>query len=171
MRALECSGPWPSNPWGSSSDRLLRCPHLSAAATMNWSMITCATLAKSPNCASQHTSASDRDRVPVLEAERGVLREHGVVDHERRLIVGQVGERHVLGSLSWSTSTLWRWLNVPRRVSWPGEAHRGALEHERAERERLGERPVDLVAVELGAAGEELALELAVGCEALGTTW
>ena len=40
MRALECSGPWPSNPCGRSSDTLLRWPHLSAAATMNWSMIT-----------------------------------------------------------------------------------------------------------------------------------
>ena len=29
MRALECSGPWPSSPWGSSSAMLLRWPHLS----------------------------------------------------------------------------------------------------------------------------------------------
>ena len=41
------------------------------------------------------------------------------------------------------------------------EPHRGALEHERAERQRLGERPVDLVAVELGPACLQLALELA----------
>ena len=58
MRALECSGPWPSKPWGSSSPRLLRWPHLSSAATMNWSMMIWAPLAKSPNCASHSTSAS-----------------------------------------------------------------------------------------------------------------
>ena len=58
MRALECSGPWPSKPWGSSIARRLRWPHLSLAATTNWSITICAPLAKSPNCASQHTSAS-----------------------------------------------------------------------------------------------------------------
>ena len=38
---------------------LLRWPHLSDAAVTNWSITTWAALAKSPNCASQHTSASD----------------------------------------------------------------------------------------------------------------
>jgi CO/xanthine dehydrogenase Mo-binding subunit len=33
-------------------------PHLSSPAAMNWSVITCALFAKSPNCASQSTSAS-----------------------------------------------------------------------------------------------------------------
>src|SRR5258707_9177048 len=33
--------------------------HLSSAALMNWSMITCAPLAKSPNCASHSTSRSE----------------------------------------------------------------------------------------------------------------
>ena len=32
--------------------------HLSSADAMNWSMMTCAPLAKSPNCASHRTSAS-----------------------------------------------------------------------------------------------------------------
>ena len=58
MRALECSGPWPSNPWGRSSPTLLAWPHLSSAAEMNWSMTTSAALTKSPNCASHSTSAS-----------------------------------------------------------------------------------------------------------------
>ena len=34
------------------------CRHLARAAAMNWSIITCPALAKSPNCASQSTSAS-----------------------------------------------------------------------------------------------------------------
>ena len=58
MRALECSGPWPSNPWGRSSPTLLGWPHLSSAAATNWSMMTWAPLKKSPNCASHRTSAS-----------------------------------------------------------------------------------------------------------------
>ena len=33
----------------------MRC-HFAWAAAMNWSMITCAPLAKSPNCASQSVS-------------------------------------------------------------------------------------------------------------------
>ena len=63
MRALECSGPCPSKPCGRRSTRLLRWPHLSSAAAMNWSMIVWATFAKSPNCASQHT------RVAASETE------------------------------------------------------------------------------------------------------
>ena len=50
---------------------------------------------------------------------------------------------------------------APPRVL-AGEADRRALEHERAERERLGERPVDVVGVELGAPGAEDLLELRV---------
>ena len=57
MRALECSGPWPSKPWGSSSVSPEVWPHLSSAATMNWSMMICAPFMKSPNCASQPTHA------------------------------------------------------------------------------------------------------------------
>ena len=35
-------------------------PHLERPDAMNWSMITCAPFAKSPNCASQITSALRR---------------------------------------------------------------------------------------------------------------
>ena len=39
-----------------------RSNYLSSELEMNWSMMTCAPLAKSPNCASQHTSASGESR-------------------------------------------------------------------------------------------------------------
>ena len=58
MRALECSGPWPSKPWGSSRTRPEVWPHLSSAATRYWSMMIWAPLTKSPNWASHSTSAS-----------------------------------------------------------------------------------------------------------------
>ena len=44
---------------------------------MNWSMITWAPLAKSPNCAfPQDQRVRLGERVAVLEAEHGRLREH-----------------------------------------------------------------------------------------------
>ena len=58
MRALECSGPCPSYPCGSSRTSPEGWPHLVSAAVMNWSIMICAPLAKSPNCASQSTSVS-----------------------------------------------------------------------------------------------------------------
>ncbi len=53
MRAEECSGPCPSYPCGSSMTSAEGCRHFDSAEVMNWSMMTWAPLAKSPNCASQ----------------------------------------------------------------------------------------------------------------------
>ena len=67
----------------------------------DWSMMICAPLTKSPNCASQPTSASlCHHRVAVLEAEGGVLREQRVVDEPACLPPIQVGQRRVLGAVS-----------------------------------------------------------------------
>ena len=57
MRALECSGPWPSWPWGRSRTRPVGWPHLVSEPARNWSMITWAPFMKSPNWASHITSA------------------------------------------------------------------------------------------------------------------
>ena len=43
-----------------------------------------------------HERVAVGDRVAVLEAERRELREHRVVDHERRGVVAEVRERRVL---------------------------------------------------------------------------
>ena len=57
-RALECSGPLPSYPCGRRSvSRELWC-HFERPETMNWSTMTWAELTKSPNWASQRTSAA-----------------------------------------------------------------------------------------------------------------
>ncbi len=58
MRALECSGPEPSYPCGSSRVIRVVCPHFDSPAAMKLSMITWAELAKSPNWASQRTRLS-----------------------------------------------------------------------------------------------------------------
>ena len=57
-RALECSGPMPSMPWGSIITRPDSMPHLLSPLVMNWSMMGWATLQKSPNWASHMTRAS-----------------------------------------------------------------------------------------------------------------
>ena len=57
-RALECSGPAPSYPCGSSSVSRDVSPHFARPDTMNWSTATCAAFTKSPNWASHITSVS-----------------------------------------------------------------------------------------------------------------
>ena len=116
---------------------------------------------KSPNCASH---ADERvaigDRVAVLESERGELREHRVVDHERRLRVGDVRERRVLGlGLVVDDGCVPLAERAAARVL-TRDADGRAFLQERAEREALGECPVDAIVVELGPAVLQDALEL-----------
>ena len=54
--AEECSGPWPSYPWGSSITKPDALDHFLSPEAINWSITTCAPFAKSPNCASQIVS-------------------------------------------------------------------------------------------------------------------
>ena len=71
-------------------------------------------------------------------------------------------------SVSWSTSDAWRWLNVPRRVSWPATRTGVPSSSSEPNASASAERPVDLVAVERVAAACEHALELRVQREASG---
>ena len=60
IRPDEWSGPWPSKPCGSSRTTDERWPHFCSDDEMNSSTMVWAPLAKSPNWASQSTSASGR---------------------------------------------------------------------------------------------------------------
>ena len=61
--------------------------------TMNWSIMTWAALTKSPNCASQRTSARRAGhRIAVLEADGGHLGERRVVDLRRSRAPPEVGQ-------------------------------------------------------------------------------
>jgi hypothetical protein len=62
-RALECSGPCPSIPCGSSITSPESRFHFTSEEERNWSMSTWAPFTKSPNCASQITSASGCSRL------------------------------------------------------------------------------------------------------------
>ena len=55
-RADECSGPCPSYPWGNNITNPEALDHFLSPDAINWSMITCAPLAKSPNWASHKVS-------------------------------------------------------------------------------------------------------------------
>ena len=112
-------------------------PHFERPETRNWSITICAPLTKSPNCASQSTSASRRgDRVAVLEADAGELRERRVVDLERglRAVAGAASARSARPCCA-SCRTTWRCENVPRSVSWP-VIRIGMPSHERGSRTR-----------------------------------
>ena len=89
---------------------------------MNWSMMTWAPLAKSPNWASHRTSVFGRvERVAELEAEHGRLGEQAVVDARTAPGLGARWlQRRRTARRCWRrSSTACRWLKVPRRLSWP----------------------------------------------------
>ena len=111
----------PSKPCGSSSTRPLSRRHLSSALAMNWSMITWAALAKSPNCASHSDEPVGAvEAVAVLEAEHARFRQRAVDDLDRRLVGATGGPAACTSCPSFtSCSTAWRWLNVPRSESCP----------------------------------------------------
>src|ERR1043166_7527197 len=72
-RALECSGPCPSYPWGSRRTRSQGWRHFDSELAMKLSIITWAPLAKSPNWASHITSVSGADPLTLViwEAQFG----------------------------------------------------------------------------------------------------
>ncbi len=120
MRALECSGPCPSCPWGRSSTRPWGWAHLVSDATRNWSTMTCAPFQKSPNCASHITRArcsatAYPNSKPITAASESRLSwtSKRVPD----------GAMELSGTYSLpvrtSKSTACRWLKVPRAVSCP----------------------------------------------------
>ena len=68
----------------------------------------------------------------------------------------------------WSTSTACRWLKVPRRLSWPLSRTGVSSSSKRAERQRLGGRPVERPFSAIGLLpGREDPGELGVDGEAL----
>ena len=76
-----------------------------------------------------------RDRVAVLEAQRRVLRQHGVVHHEARLVVAQVVERLVLHLVGLVDEHAVPLAERAAPGVLPGQPHGGALEHEAPEGE------------------------------------
>ena len=97
----------------------MRC-HFDSAPAMNWSMITCAPLTKSPNCASHTTrrrgSALDMpySKPSTASSESGLFTASKEAWSGARMASGTQA-----APVSASKSAAWRWLKVPRTVSWP----------------------------------------------------
>ena len=120
-RALECSGPFPSYPCGSSSVRRDVSPHLERPADDE---LVDDDLRAVHEVAElrlpQHERLRRGHRVAVLEADARVLGERRVVDLERRRPPRRDAASACTSrrcSTSWRTA--WRCEKVPRSVSWP----------------------------------------------------
>ncbi len=87
MRALECSGPWPSKPCGSSSTRPLGWPHFGLRARnelvdQNLGAVGEVAELRFP----QHQRQRVGHAVAEFEAQHGVFAERAVEDFEARLV-------------------------------------------------------------------------------------
>ena len=148
--------------------------HLRSPDEMNWSMTTCAPLAKSPNWASHRVSVVRlSQRVAILEAEHRFFREHRVDDLVAGLILGDVVERRI--------GLVVAFLVVEHRVTLAEraaldvlarQAHRMALLQQRTECQRFARCPVDaLAAFDRSKAIVHEALDRLVDVEALPAPW
>ena len=137
---------------------------------MNWSMITWAPLAKSPNCASQMTRLrGSAELKPYSKPSTAASDSMRVDDQEPALLLGEVLQRHPARGGAAIVQHGVAMAEGAAAGVLPGEAHVGALEQQRAERQHLGAGPVDAGAVahHLGALVVEPA-QLGVGVEPLG---
>ena len=144
MRALECSGPWPSKPCGSSMTRPLGCPHFASA---RGDELVDHDLRAVGEIAELRFPDHQRQRighaVAELEAQHGVLAERAVENVEARLVGRDVLQRDV---------ALAGFRIVEREVALAecaaagilaAEPHGRAFEHQGAEGQRFAEGPID----------------------------
>ena len=120
MRALECSGPCPSWPCGSSSDEAARLPPLRLRAREelvddHLRAVREVAELRLPH----HERAVLRHRVAELEAQHGGLREQRVVDLEADARGRDAARGTCSCCVCGSCSTAWRCEKVPRCESWP----------------------------------------------------
>ena len=91
-----------------------------------------------------HQAVGVGGRVAVLEAEHGLFRQQRVDDGERA--AGPPSGSPAACSVApvvLVVRTAWRWKNVPRPLSWPGQADRVALLEQAGVGQRLGKAPVE----------------------------
>ena len=148
-------------------DQSGRWPHLSSAATRKLSTMISRAVPEVAELRLPGHQVVDRiDRVAVLEADGGVLRQQRVEDGEPpgadvgegdELLAGHVVDQHRVTLREGAAAGVLA-----------GHPHVGALEEERAEGQRFAERPVDLAVGHQLVPLLELALELRVEDEALG---
>ena len=87
---------------------------------MNWSKITCAPLAKSPNCASQITSdRGSTSEYPYSKPTHAHSVSGELKISKRPFAPLRWRSAHHSSPVSWSKTAAWRWLKVPRFTSCP----------------------------------------------------
>ena len=153
MRALECSGPWPSYPCGSSMHQAARLSPLLFAAGNE---LVDHDLRAVGEIAELRFPDHQRQRlghaVAELEAQHGVLAERAVEHVEARLVGRDVLHRHVaLAGLG----IVERQVALAERAAagiLAAEPHRRAFQRQRAERQRFAEGPVQIAALGDGLA-------------------
>src|SRR4029079_7687609 len=105
---------------------------------------------------------------PVLESQHRELGEVRVEHLEARLALREVRERDVARLGAMVVEDRVALAEGPSSGVLPGQAHGDPLEHDRAEGERFGERPVDRVPRELIPPPGELLREAWMDLEAVG---
>ena len=143
-RAEECSGPCPSMPCGSKSTRPgqpvpLRLGRGEELVDEHLGPVHEVAELRLPD----RQPLGHVQAVAVLEPQGGRLGEQAVADLDRPLPLPQVRERGVGRAALVSYRTAWRWLKVPRRVSWPTRRTRVPSQSQGAVGERLAHAPVE----------------------------
>ena len=118
--AEECSGPWPSYPWGSNITNPLALPHLDSPEVMNWSIIIWAPFAKSPNWASHNTKVSGSDNEYPNSNPKTASSERSVSIISNFFCLDEILFKGIyLSWFSWFLKTECLWLKVPLPESCP----------------------------------------------------
>ena len=86
---------------------------------MNWSMMICAPFAKSPNCASQQTNASEATEYPYSNPSAAYSESTVSYSVNGAWSSATCARGMYSRSLVWSTITAWRWAERAVR----GEQH------------------------------------------------
>ena len=118
--ADECSGPWPSYPCGNNITKPEALDHFRSPEAMNWSITTCAPLAKSPNWASQIVRVLGSTKLYPYSNPRTANSDKKLSTISKFFCLLEILFKGIYLELSiWFLKTECLWLNVPLPESWP----------------------------------------------------
>ena len=169
MRAEECSGPCPSQPWGSIKTKPEERFHLVSAEAMNWSMMTWAggEVAKLRFPQDEHPWIGQG--IAVLVAQAGALGQRRIVHADATLLLAEMVKRAVLLATVLIDEDRMSVAEGATLDVLSGQTNGMSFQEERAKRQQFASRPVHLTAIFHGfGTGLGQALQLAVEFEVCG---